>query len=92
MKNTEIAYGTSTNYEELYRLLKEGIVVIGFISIADSQGNNSEYSRCVELKYLKEYGKFDFSVLVFFESDFSEDDFCELCKEENLRFIPILEK
>lgn len=92
MKNTEIKYNTSTNYENLYQLLKAEIIVIGFIAIEIDGIVNTEYSKLIEMTYSKEYEKFDLGNTILFECDFDKDRFIKFCEKQYVRFIPLSHK
>lgn len=87
MLNTEIKYKTSTDSTELYRLLKEGNLIIGFIAIDIDGIPNMEYSKLVQMSYNEKWKSFDLG-FTFFESDFDKIKFEELCVKQNLRYIP----
>lgn len=88
MINTEIKYKTSTNYVELYKLLKNGNIVIGFIAINIGGIPNMEYSKLVEMSYNENFKSF-YIGFTFFECDFDKIDFEKLCLENNIRYIPL---
>lgn len=88
MQNSEIKYKTSTDYKELYRLLKDGNMIIGFIALDVDGVPNMEYSKLVTMSYKKTYKFFDLG-FVFFEHDFDKLGFDDLCRKYKLRFIPI---
>lgn len=90
MLNTEIKYKTSTDYKELYRLLKEGYVLIGFIAIDVNGVPNMKYSKLVQMSYNSNIQAFDLG-FSFFESDFDKIGFEQLCLKSNLQFIPLNE-
>jgi len=81
MKNREISYQTSTDYERLYELLKQGKIIIGFAAI-----KNTESSKLVELNYKNGFFNLNIS---FNDSDFAKEGFIQICKEYNIRFIDI---
>jgi len=88
MLNTEIKYKTSTDYSELYGLLKIGIIIIGFIAIDIDGRISQEYSKVVQMSYNDRLESFDLG-FTFFESDFGKIGFNQLCEKHNLRFIPL---
>lgn len=88
MLNKEIKYKTSTDSKELYRLLKEGNVLIGFIAIDIDGIPNMEYSKVVQMSYNEKWKSFDLG-FSFFESDFDKIGFEQLCLKYNMRFIPL---
>jgi hypothetical protein len=88
MLNTEIKYKTSTDSKELYRLLKEGNVLIGFIAIDIDGIPNMEYSKLVQMSYNEKWKSFNLG-FTFFECDFDKIGFEQLCLKYNLRFIPL---
>jgi len=81
MKNREISYQTSTDYERLYELLKQGKIIIGFAAI-----KNTESSKLVELNYKNGFFNLNIS---FNDSDFAKEGFIQTCEEYNIRFIDI---
>lgn len=87
MLNSEIKYKTSTDYKELYRLLKEGNIIVGFIAIQTKEGVNSEYSKLTTMSYNDMNKSFDLG-FVFFEQFFDKKDFDAICLDCNIRFIP----
>lgn len=88
MKNSEIKYKTSTDYERLYNLLKEGNMLVGFIAVDIDGVPNMDYSKLVSFSYKKDGCFFDLG-FVFFEADFDKIAFPELCKKYNVRFIDL---
>jgi hypothetical protein len=88
MLNTKIKYKTSTDYSELYRLLKDDYLLIGFIAIDIDGIPNKEYSKLVQMSYNSKLKSFDLG-FTFFECDFDKIGFEELCLKVNLRFIPL---
>jgi len=88
MLNTEIKYKTSTDYNKLYQLLKEGNLLIGFIALDINGIPNMEYSKLVQMSYNEKWKSFDLG-FSFFESDFDKTRFKQLCLKENIRFIPL---
>lgn len=92
MKNTDIKYKTSDNYELLYDLLKDGIIVIGFTAIVVNDKPNMENSKLVEIKYSDEGSFFEIGSIVISSETFDKNDFCEICKENNVRFIDVFKE
>jgi hypothetical protein len=90
MKNDLIKYKLSTDYNRLYKMLKDGNILIGFIAIDVNGVPNLEYSKLTTLSYNSEFKSFDLG-FVFFELDFNKIDFDELCKKQNVRFIDLTE-
>ena len=88
MLNSEIKYKTSTDSNELFRLLKEGNLIIGFIALDIDGVTNMEYSKLVQMSYNKKWKSFDLG-FTFFESDFDKIGFEQLCLKYNVRFIPL---
>jgi len=88
MLNTQIKYKTSTDYKELYRLLKNNNLIIGFIAINMNGVPNMEYSKLVQMSYNENNKSFDLG-FTFFECDFDKIDFEKLCLKNNIRFIPL---
>ena len=87
MKTNKIKYKTSTDYDELYKILKSGIVVVGFVPVEICSVKNREHSKVIEMDYNEEYGIFNLG-FTFFERDFDKISFSDLCKREEIRFIP----
>ena len=88
MLNSEIKYKTSTDYDKMYRLLKDGNVLIGFIALYYKGSPSEDYSKVVTMSYNAKFESFDLG-FTFFESDFDKIGFIELCRKENVRFIDI---
>jgi hypothetical protein len=86
MKNSEIKYKTSTDYEKLYQLLKEDNILIGFMSIEYNNKISDEYSKLVTMSYNAENKFFDIG-FIFFEPDFDKILFIKLCEKYHVRFI-----
>lgn len=84
MKNSEIKYNVSKDYDSLFSLLKEGNIIAGFMAISVNNIANLEYSLLVSMKYNNHY--FEIGDLCF---DFEKDDFKKICEEYNVRYIPI---
>lgn len=88
MRNTDILYQLSTDYERLYKLLHEGKILVGFVSHYFNNKIDNEYSQLTEMKYEKRYAKYDLG-MIFFECDFNKEDFIKLCERDNIRFIDV---
>jgi hypothetical protein len=88
MLNTDIKYKTSSDSKELYKLLKEGNILIGFIALQINGVPNMEYSKLIQLSYNEKMKSFDIG-FTFFESDFDKIGFEQLCSTYNIRFIPL---
>jgi len=88
MLNSEIKYKTSTDYKELYRLLKEGNIIAGFISIDTQNCNHRKYSKLAAMSYNEKFKFFDLGFL-FFEQFFYKKDFETICLDCDVRFIPL---
>lgn len=81
MRNKDIKYELSTDYERLYQLLKGGNILVGHVAIDDYEGGvNREHSKPTSLLY-NETDKFFNLGFIFFESDFNKIDFIKLCNE-----------
>lgn len=89
MENSEIKYKTSTDYTKLYQFLKEGNLIIGFIAIETDGKISADYSKLISMRYNPKFKAFDVS-FTFFESDFDQKGFEQLCSKFNIRFIPIV--
>ena len=91
MKNTEIKYNLSTDYERLYELLHKGLLIIGFAGVSIYKEVTSlEYSKLIEMKYVIKDKKYDFYTTVFFNDMIkSKEIFAEICKKENIRFFDL---
>jgi hypothetical protein len=83
MKNSEIKYNVSKDYDSLFSLLKEGNIIAGFMAVSVNNIPNLEYSLIVSMKY-NHY--FEIGDLCF---DFEKDGFKKICEEYNVRYIPI---
>lgn len=85
MLNSEIKYKLSKDYKELYRLLSEGNILIGFIQINNDSDN--AISRLVQIGYNKEYKALDLGFFYYF-TDLNEKELEKVCLANNIRFIP----
>ena len=88
MLNTEIKYKTSNDYELLYKLLKEGNLIIGFIALDINGVPNMDYSKLVQMTYNEKWKSFDLG-FTFFEQDFDKINFKQLCLKYNVRFFDL---
>ena len=60
MLNSEIKYKISTNYKELYKLLKyDKLTIIGFIGISLNGVVNENYSKLIQMSYNQKNESFD---------------------------------
>lgn len=88
MKNSEIKYNLSTDYDRLYELLIRGNMIVGFGAITlKGKKPEKDHSKLVAMNYAD--GRYDLGVTVFFKEDFDKSGFIEICKHENIRFIDI---
>lgn len=89
MKNTDIKYKLSTDYNKLYDLLHSGIKVVGFCGITGfNHIVNFDYSRLIEMSYVPEHLEYKFSHITFWTDQIScIDDFIIVCKSGNIRFF-----
>ena len=91
MKNTEIEYQLSTDYERLYNLLKEGKKVVGFYAVMHEDGRNPDYSRLESFEYSETHNIFFVGVNIR-ESDFiTKDEILDCMKTLNVRYFPLPE-
>jgi len=88
MINKDIKYNLSTDYEKLFKLLKEGITLVGFIALEVNNVISDEYSKLITLSYNKEFKSFDIG-FVFFEVDFNKISFKQLCEQYHIRYIDL---
>jgi hypothetical protein len=88
MKNSEIKYSLSRDYERLHTLLKSGVIIVGFIAIDIDGVPNKNYSKIVEMSYKEQYQMFDLG-FSFFEQNFDKKDFSKLCENQNLQYFDI---
>lgn len=86
MKNSEISYQTSTDYNRLYELLKLGKIVVGYMAMESE--NSNEYSTLHNFWYNKEYQYFNLNGNLY-ERYFDKIKFIEYCQKWNVRFIDI---
>ena len=86
MLNSEIKYKTSNDSKLLYKLLKEGNLIIGFIALDINGVPNMDYSKLVQMSYNEKWKSFDLG-FTFFEQDFDKIDFNKLCLKYNVRFL-----
>jgi hypothetical protein len=89
MLNTEIKYKTSTDYKELYGLLKDGNIIIGFMALNIGGVPNMEYSTLVQMHYTEKWKKIDLGKFTFDDNGFDKIGFELFCIRENVRFIPL---
>ena len=88
MLNSEIKYKTSNDSKLLYKLLKEGNLIIGFIALDINGVPNMDYSKLVQMSYNEKWKSFDLG-FTFFEQDFDKIDFEKLCLKYNVRFFDL---
>lgn len=88
MRNDQIKYETSTDYAKLYRLLKEGNVIVGFIAIDVAGRLTKEHSKVVQMSFNNRFESFDLGFILY-DSDFGQNGFEKICKEQNVRYIPL---
>ena len=88
MKTSEIKYNLSTDYDKLYKLLKEGCIIAGFIAIDIDGIPNKEHSKIVMMFYIKEYKMFDLG-FSFFEKDFDKIGFNKLCEKNYIMYFDL---
>jgi len=86
MKNTDIKYRTSKDYYNLHKLLKEGIIIVGFVAIDIDNIPDIEYSKLTTMSYNSEFKTFDIGFTLF-EQDFDKESFVKICKKNNIRYI-----
>lgn len=84
MKNDEIKYNLSTDYEKLYRLLKEGHKIVGFIE-SDS---SPDHSRLIDMDYNEKNNYFEIDVVIF-EYDFSKEEILTYWARRNVRYFDL---
>ena len=66
MLNSEIKYKISTNYKELYKLLKyDKLTIIGFIGISLNGVVNENYSKLIQMSYNQKNESFDIGFIFF---------------------------
>lgn len=88
MKNSDIKYNLSKDYNKLYDLLKKGNIIIGFIAVGIDNISSMEYSKVTTMHYNSDHKFFDIGFTVF-EMDFDKNKFIEICKKENVRFFDL---
>ena len=86
MKNTDIKYKTSKDYNELHKLLKEGVILIGFIAISIDNVPNMDHSKLIVMSYDSECEFFDIGFCLF-ERDFDKESFYKICIKNNIRYL-----
>jgi len=86
MKNSNIHYELSKDYERLYELLKQGKIIVGYMSMESE--NSSEYSTLHNFWHNKEYQYFNLNGNLY-ERYFDKTKFIEYCQKWNVRFIDI---
>lgn len=88
MKNSDIKYTTSRDYDRLLELLMEGNIVIGFIAINFNNKPNFQHSRLIEMRYSSNHKYLDVGVTIFLE-DFDKGGIIQYFQENNVQYIPI---
>jgi len=86
MKNSDIQYNTSKDYDKLYELLKMGNKLIGFIALdTDIEGvPDLEHSRIITLNY----NFFDMGFCLF-EPSPNKPFFVKTCKKNNIQYLDV---
>lgn len=87
MKNEDIKYKTSTNYERLYKLLKEGNVLIGFTSVKIDGVAFDTHSKVIQMSYNAD-GKF-FDADGWLAESFGKEAIVDSWRSSNVRFIDL---
>ena len=85
MKNNEINYDTSTDYELLLSLLKKGVDVVAFVGIEIDSVVSLEHNKLVYMQ--KKINWIDLGFAHISSIDFHKMDFERMCKKHNVRFI-----
>lgn len=86
MKNTDIKYRTSRDYCQLHKLLKEGIIIIGFVAISIDNVPNMDNSKLTTMSYNSKFKSFDIGVTLF-EQDFDRVGFYKICQIHNIQYV-----
>ncbi len=89
MKNTKIKYKLSTDYERLFKLLKEDNLIIGFIALDIDNVPSKEYSKVTQFSYDAASKIFDLGNCILFEYDLDKINFKNLCEEFNIRYFDL---
>ena len=88
MKNEDIKYKLSTDYETLYETLNRGDTVVGFMEWSDLVGKpNGTSSKVCGFRITGSY--FELGSLVLLKKEYSIERFAEYCKEWNVRYFPL---
>lgn len=91
MKNTEIKYQLSTDYEKLYRLLKEGCKIIGFHSVGNSyEEADTDVSVIETFEYNAAWKRFYLNAVVA-ESGFTKEEILAYMARWNVRYFDLPE-
>ena len=84
MKNTDIEYQLSTDYERLYDILKSGKKVVGFVAYG-------EFKSALRIfEYSEDYKFFTFDGALY-ESMISKDGVLRYMERWGIRYLPLPE-
>ncbi len=89
MNNTKIKYKLSTDYERLFKLLKEDNLIIGFIALDIDKVPSREHSKVTEFSYDSASKIFYLGNCILFEDDLDRIEFKDLCEESNIRYFDL---
>lgn len=89
MKNSDIKYELSTDYERLYDLLKGGNVVVGFVGIL-LDCRMDKYSKIIEMEWNLIHGYFYIGYELY-ESDLKHGvkSFVKACRLQRIRYFDL---
>lgn len=83
-----IKYKTSTDYKQLYKLLKDGNIIIGFMEFSSIYKTGNKYIKLIKMSHNAENKCFEVGGFTNFTSDTNIIAFVKLCIKYNIRFIP----
>ena len=86
MKNSDIKYKTSRDYDKLYDLLKEGNIIIGFVGLA-IEGINTVYSLSI-FSYSEKTESFELGNIHILDI-FGKENIIKVYEAFNVQFIPL---
>lgn len=87
MKNSDIKYKTSRDYDKLYDLLKEGNIIIGFVGLA-IEGINTVYSELSIFSYSEKTESFELGNIHILDI-FGKENIIKVCEAFNVQYIPL---
>ena len=86
MKNSDIKYKTSRDYDKLYDLLKEGNIIIGFVWLA-IEGINTVYSLSI-FSYSEKTESFELGNIHILDI-FGKENIIKVFEAFNVQYMPL---